>query len=132
MAPATDCATGVCCDATVYWKTLVLLLVAASFVGSCSARMSYEATASELSEIPRRPRQNGLVQDWRPLGEPYSYRLSSEERIRARFFLVSCADELEARFSSPPGRALRAVQIGECMQARGWHLAFDEGSRRRD
>ena len=55
-----------------------------------------------------------------------SAALSDEEDMRGRFWLSACVNELAARFTPAPESAVRALQIAECMQARGWHLVVRE------
>lgn len=107
-------------------RNLVLSLVAAALLPACNETSRYDATAAELTRAEYPTAFYGFAKAWKPLGKGYAYALSKDERVRAQFFLDSCISELTARFASAPGPAVRAVQIGECMEARGWHLALEE------
>jgi hypothetical protein len=63
-----------------------------------------------------------------PVGRSSSESLSEEEEMRGQFWLESCLSELGARFAPAPTPAVRALQIGECMQARGWRLVVRESN----
>jgi hypothetical protein len=105
---------------------LVCSLIAAGLLAACGVTSRYEETGLRLSRTEHLAALYGIAKAWRPLGRGYAYALSDQENARARFFLDSCVSELTARFRPAPGPALRAVQIGECMQARGWHLVVEE------
>jgi hypothetical protein len=107
-------------------RKLVFALAAAGALSACGATTRYGTTALELSGAASPAPADRLASAWKPLDRGYSYALSDEERVRARFFLDSCVSELTARFEPPPSRAIRAAQISDCMRARGWHLVVEE------
>jgi hypothetical protein len=107
-------------------RRYLLHSLAFGLLPACSAPSPYDATAVALARAERPTAFYGLAKDWKPLGKGYSYEISEEESVREQFFLHSCISELTARFDPAPGPALRAVQLSECMQARGWHLALEE------
>jgi hypothetical protein len=102
------------------------LLVAAGLLTACSSPSDYAATAMKLAGTEHPAPTYGLSKAWKPLGKSHAYTPSDQENVRMQFFLDSCVSELTARFKPTPSRAVQAVQIGECMQARGWHLVLEE------
>ena len=101
------------------------LLAAASFA-ACSPLPPYESTAAELIRTEHVTSTFSFAKAWAPLGRGSDKSLSETDKIRVKFWLDSCVSELAARFAPPPGAAVRALQIGECMEARGWHLVVRE------
>ena len=68
----------------------------------------------------------GFSKAWKPLSRDRAYALSDDDILRREFLVGSCVSELTARFVPAPGPALRAVQLLECMEARGWHLVVED------
>jgi len=91
----------------------------------------YESTAAELALEEHVPLVD-FVKAWAPLGASSAASLSADDEARRRFWLDACVDELGGRFVPAPGSVVRALQIGECMQARGWHLVVQEAAGDRD
>jgi hypothetical protein len=87
---------------------------------ACSRLPAYEATAAALTAAGR------FSTEWKPMTRELSAVLTDEEDLRGKFWLSSCVNELAARFTPAPENAVRALQIAECMQARGWHLVVVE------
>ena len=87
--------------------------------------LPYESTAAALAREERGPFAD-FAKAWVPLGETSAESLSVDDESRRRFWLDACVAELGSRFEPAPGSAVRALQIGECMQARGWHLVVRE------
>jgi hypothetical protein len=65
------------------------------------------------------------------MGRDHTYALSDDDILRREFLVGSCISELTARFVPAPGPALRAVQLLDCMEARGWHLVVEDVIRTR-
>jgi hypothetical protein len=104
-------------------------LLAAGVPAACSPMPApYEATAAALVRTEHVAASAGFSKAWAPLGRNFSEPLSEDDEIRLRFWLDSCVSELTARFTPAPGATVRALQIAECMGARGWHLAVRETS----
>lgn len=103
-------------------------LLAAALVAACSPLPPYEATAAELARTGRGVSRVEFSTEWKPLLKAFSEALSDEENARGRFWLSSCVNELGARFTPAPKGAVRALQIAECMEARGWHLVVRESN----
>jgi hypothetical protein len=101
-------------------------LLAAGSLAACSPLPPYESTAAELTRIEYVDAAVGFSKAWKPEGRRSSEPLSKEDEIRGEFWLDSCLSELSARFTPAPATAVRALQIAECMQARGWHLVVRE------
>jgi hypothetical protein len=91
----------------------------------------YESTAAELLRTERVTSSFGYSKEWAPPGRESATSLASVEEIHRKFWLDSCVSELDTRFTPAPGPAVRAVQIAECMEARGWHLVVREASTAR-
>lgn len=108
------------------FEAFVCALLAAAVSAGCSAPAQYASTAEALSRTERPTAFYSLAKAWKPLGRNYSYAIPGDENVRAQLFLRSCIDELAGRFDPAPVSAVRAVQIGECMHARGWHLVLQE------
>jgi hypothetical protein len=104
--------------------------LAVALLGACSEPSAYEATAIELAATER-VGAVAFAKAWKPVGTSIADALSDEDRVRGEFWLASCVNELAARFVPAPRDAVRALQITECMQARGWRLAIcDAGADR--
>jgi hypothetical protein len=101
-------------------------LLAAALLAACSPMSPYESTATELALREQAAPFVGFSKAWAPLGTDSLESLSVDDAIRGRFWLDSCVSELAARFTPAPGTTVRALQIAECMEARGWHLVVRE------
>lgn len=62
------------------------------------------------------------------MGRSFPESLSADDVMRGKFWLDSCVSELTARFAPAPANTVRAIQIAECMAARGWRLDVREQS----
>jgi hypothetical protein len=100
--------------------------LAAALVAACSPLPPYESTAADLVRAGRGTSLVEFSTEWKPLTKGFSEALSDEENVRGRFWLSSCVNELDARFTPAPNGTVRALQIAECMAARGWHLVVRE------
>jgi len=103
-------------------------LLAAALVAACSPPPPYESTAAELVRTGRAASSVEFSTEWKPLRRNLSEALSDEESVQGKFWLSSCVSELAARFTPAPKGAVRALQIAECMEARGWHLVVRESN----
>jgi hypothetical protein len=103
-------------------------LLAAALVAACSPLPPYESTAAELARSGRAASSVEFSTEWKPMSRNLSEALSDDENVRGRFWLNSCVSELSARFTPAPRGAVRALQIAECMEARGWHLVVRESN----
>jgi hypothetical protein len=93
---------------------------------ACSSVPPYEATAMALSGTEYSASFYGFSKAWKPIGRDRTYALSDDDILRREFLVGSCVSELTARFVPPPGPALRAIQLLDCMEARGWHLIVED------
>ena len=107
-------------------------LFVAALLAGCGPASPYESTATELSQTERAALRVGFSKTWKPVSRNFSAALSEGENARGRFWLASCVSELTARFTPAPRKTVRAVQIAECMAARGWHLVVRESSLERE
>ena len=103
-------------------------LLAAALVAACSPLPPYESTVAELARTGRGASSFEFSTEWRPKSRNFSAALSDEDNVRGDFWLRSCVSELGARFTPAPNGAVRALQIAECMEARGWHLVVRESN----
>jgi hypothetical protein len=106
---------------------VVAAVFAAGVPAACSPMPArYEKTAAELVRTEHVATSVDFSKAWAPLGRDFWEPLSEEDEIRLGFWLDSCVSELTARFTPAPDAPVRAVQIAECMAARGWHLTVRE------
>jgi len=98
----------------------------AALVAACSPLPPYESTAAALAG--RHAPSARFATEWKPVSRDLSAPLSADESVRGDFWLRSCVSELTARFTPAPEGAVRALQIAECMEARGWHLVVRESA----
>ncbi|HVY63424.1 MAG TPA: hypothetical protein VHH11_01230 [Gammaproteobacteria bacterium] len=101
-----------------------MLGLALTVLAGCSQPSAYESTANELSTTERGTPGMELAKAWKPIGRSFTDALSGEDQARREFWLSACISELTARYVPAPRDAVRALQLADCMQARGWRLAI--------
>jgi hypothetical protein len=103
-------------------------LLAASVLAACSPAPPYASTAAKLARSQHIAHGVYFVKEWQPMGRSFPESLSADDVMRGKFWLDSCVSELTARFAPAPANTVRAIQIAECMAARGWRLDVREQS----
>lgn len=102
------------------------LLIGILLLVGCTAQSKYGSSSSEMLRTEYFKPNLGLLKSWKPLGKSYEYQTSEYEKEQIALSLEFCIEHLSSKYPSAPREPVRAIQIVECMKAKGWGFEIEE------
>lgn len=116
-------------------RTSAAVLMAAGFMLSGCATQTPQLTpvAQEYTQTARKlwattdvGPATAYETKWTPAGKDASYFLNADEITRANADVDLCIADLSKSAEFSPPEVTRAVQLMDCMAAKGWHVSVRE------